>query len=840
MNSPETKTPGPEGVPEPRGKENRHANDKLILSNPGAPENPKIKASEVKKALNAYAKVGSFVLLRPRSKRPVEKKWQGKTPTVEQAADHIAKGGNIGLKPFPGFAVVDVDVRETHDGRELRAQLPLPPTLRQLTPSGGFHEIYRTNGTVRKLGVGIDLVQGSKFIAVWPSSLHPGTGTRYRWDGGEFDAMVIADLPDEFLEVNQPTSSDGTGLFTAPVEEVAELLADIKPAASRETWISVGLAVYGATGGDGFTAWMEWSRRAAGYETDDAQRDNVGAVWASFRDTGLSLPSLLEWAGRQGEADRLRKTGDPARPDARDEFEELDDGTVKPKASVSLAEPADFRFSDNSLSVPVVELPRGLFPKVIEDLAFDQPDTFHPPAVATAAFAVCASMIRRDVKLQVEGGWEERPTFWVALYGRSGTGKSPLLNKASKPGFAYLDEKAREYYNADRERLIELGDTRTQPCFPVFQVTDTTIEGLQNKLAMTNAGTTVYSSELGGVLERADVSYSGQSNREPYLKLYDGDGGYTVVRAQAGRDLGDIKVWRANILGAITTDSLKERLSKAVADGMTARFCYSQVVRTPLTRNKKKRDPEVNATYERMLREIHDAFPTSECRTTDAADENSPSDCPVIPIDEAATDLKDEYDYYWEEQLDRAIGRLSPRVVERISKAQGLMYRAALIFHLIEHASNTGLLGSPRESSVSADTLTRAFEWTKWQVAQDIEFLARLDGATEVPGALRLAERIAGWLLRNPDMKTATYTGVGRGVKSFRPATPEAKIEALNMLWEEGWIVPADGKNISFGGDVRRGIKFRVNPKIHDGRFGQWAEESRAEAEALTSHFPRP
>ena len=77
-------------------------------------------------------------------------------------------------------------------------------------------------------------------------------------------------------------------------------------------------------------------------------------------------------------------------------------------------------------------------------------------------------------------------------------------------------------------------------------------------------------------------------------------------------------------------------------------------------------------------------------------------------------------------------------------------------------------------------------------------------------------------------------------MKSFRPATPEAKIEALNMLWEEGWIVPADGKNISFGGDVRRGIKFRVNPKIHDGRFGQWAEESRAEAEALTSHFPRP
>ena len=58
MNHVTEKTPGPDRGPEPGGKEkHRHANDKLILSKPGAPENPFFNAV-LQKLQSAGRKVG--------------------------------------------------------------------------------------------------------------------------------------------------------------------------------------------------------------------------------------------------------------------------------------------------------------------------------------------------------------------------------------------------------------------------------------------------------------------------------------------------------------------------------------------------------------------------------------------------------------------------------------------------------------------------------------------------------------------------------------------------------------------------------------------------------------
>lgn len=104
-----------------------------------------------------------------------------------------------------GLLVLDRDQRNGGDDtvRRLVAELgPLPTTVTSITGSGGGHALFRWRGdpeqTLSRLGPGVDVQRGGKYI-VAPPSVHPN-GERYRWRPGRSpDDVEVAELPSTWL-----------------------------------------------------------------------------------------------------------------------------------------------------------------------------------------------------------------------------------------------------------------------------------------------------------------------------------------------------------------------------------------------------------------------------------------------------------------------------------------------------------------------------------------------------------------------------------------------------------------------------------------------------------------
>lgn len=90
---------------------------------------------------------------------------------------------NIGLRPPPGFFVLDVDPRHPKYDPLVLAKLRLPETRRSWSgrEDGGHHLWFRGRRPLRKLGHGLDIKDEHGYV-VAPPSLHPATGLPYRWE----------------------------------------------------------------------------------------------------------------------------------------------------------------------------------------------------------------------------------------------------------------------------------------------------------------------------------------------------------------------------------------------------------------------------------------------------------------------------------------------------------------------------------------------------------------------------------------------------------------------------------------------------------------------------------
>lgn len=101
---------------------------------------------------------------------------------------------NIGLAIPDNIWVLDVDIRPDIDGSKSLASLTeqhgeLPPTVTQITGSGGRHLLFKRNGadfgcSGSRIGPGLDVKTKDGYVVVAPS-IHPYTGNAYRWEDGK-------------------------------------------------------------------------------------------------------------------------------------------------------------------------------------------------------------------------------------------------------------------------------------------------------------------------------------------------------------------------------------------------------------------------------------------------------------------------------------------------------------------------------------------------------------------------------------------------------------------------------------------------------------------------------
>ena len=231
---------------------------------------------------------------RERGKSPIHPNWTKRVYGPDEGAEHMKRGGNVGVRLSADWLVVDVDPRHFPEGRrpldELCAAAGLDPddypTVR--TGSGGLHLYTRKPADLPVRGSleeypGIEFkTAGAQVVAA--GSKHPSGGP-YEWDELSADAMDAPRAPERLLSMirrpESPASMGAGGEHTQ--EEVAAMLYRLDPEAFREhgDWLTLMQACHHASAGSARTEFIDWCTRDPEY-ADEAHV--IGRRWDSLDD----------------------------------------------------------------------------------------------------------------------------------------------------------------------------------------------------------------------------------------------------------------------------------------------------------------------------------------------------------------------------------------------------------------------------------------------------------------------------------------------------------------------------------------------------------------------------
>jgi hypothetical protein len=286
------------------------------------------------------------------------KGWRKARPlNAEEARQHMAEGGNVGVRMRPTDLVVDVDPRNFAEGDQpltrLQADLGIDlsafPTV--VTGSGGLH-IYMAMPQPMPVRDTLDAYQGVEFKAlgrqvVAPGSVHPDAGRLYEIDplAGDFGSVPLA--PPTLLDaVRRPAAAAAGEAGELDCEQVAELLDGLDVTKFREQgkWLELMMATHHASAGEAREEFTQWSIGDPQYATDGFR---IGRRWDSLhaeRSGGVTVRTLykrLAEAGRSDLVNRATVLSDfPAGDDAQPPVGAIDPVKAKRQANAAKARKA--------------------------------------------------------------------------------------------------------------------------------------------------------------------------------------------------------------------------------------------------------------------------------------------------------------------------------------------------------------------------------------------------------------------------------------------------------------------------------------------------------------------
>ncbi len=266
--------------------------------------------------LQPFVEAGYTIFpLQPASKVPSHEGWRTADYTGFDIAQHLKRGGNLGIRLGPDDVVLDVDPR--NGGEESFQRLSwlmdeAAPRVR--TGSDGLHLYLKKPAGVRLRGKlagypGIDIKAQGGFV-VAPGSIHPDTGKPYVVDDAFPSVKSAPPIPDAVLdEARRPDPAERTGdggELTA--DQLRGLLDVLDPStyANYDDWLRISAACHDAVGGDpeGMAVWLDWCARDESYgAVASAQNEAKWDTFTSGRPDGVTYRSLLKAVADAGRSD---------------------------------------------------------------------------------------------------------------------------------------------------------------------------------------------------------------------------------------------------------------------------------------------------------------------------------------------------------------------------------------------------------------------------------------------------------------------------------------------------------------------------------------------------------
>jgi hypothetical protein len=283
---------------------------------------------------------------------------------------------------------------------------------------------------------------GNSAQDVLPPSIHPDTGTVYKWAGGGIgeDGLPkeLPVLPEELAVIwNLLIEQDRRPVLAVPndynasFEEAESALYAIDPDCPRATWIECGMALSISSIPDvkAYTLWNQWSSGGKKYKPRE-----MAAQWRSFKDTHpnpIRINTLFFHAKDYGWS--------RPKPDIATLFAPVAGTPDGGRGERYLKGPAEVIAELTPKSPP---MPIHLLPPSLANYAIEVAQTVGGDVMVSALAGIAAASAAIDARCTVEiwPGYKLPPVLDIATVGSPADKKTPI----SKEMFKILDVLEKE------------------------------------------------------------------------------------------------------------------------------------------------------------------------------------------------------------------------------------------------------------------------------------------------------------------------------------------------------------------------------------------------------------
>ena len=399
---------------------------------------------------------------------------------------------------------------------------------------------------------------------------------------------------------------------------------------------------------------------------------------------------------------------------------------------------------------PVDVLPRELR-RFVTEAANSIP--CDPSYVALAALCVCASAIGAAQSIRLKEGWIERSILWGTIIGESGTAKSPVLDRVTRP----LHNIQHELFE---ERGPATGDnvhSKTRRCI----VSDVTLEALAPILETNPKGVLLCADELSSWLD-FDRYRGGKNSASggPWLSLWSGTPCY-VDRKSGDQKSIYLSRPHVSILGGTQVGTLKRILGEEhVEDGLLARLLLVYPPRMSQRWTEATITRSTESEFEILVGMLWQLAP----------DEGESARKPrLVGLSPDAKGLFVQFVNEHAERQDEVEGGLSAAY----SKLKGYCARFALLFETVQEVCGR------KAGFITGESMKSAVDLTKWFSHEIKRVYAMFEETVEQREQRQLVE----WMQVRGGETTARQ--LQRGPRRFRESITLAE-KALTDLVQAG------------------------------------------------------
>ena len=323
---------------------------------------------------------------------------------------------------------------------------------------------------------------------------------------------------------------------------------------------------------------------------------------------------------------------------------------------------------------PAVEFPFNKFPEDLRQLVEKMGEAYGVTSacVASSMITVVSAAIGNTVRVKVKDSWNEPIFIWMAILGKTGSGKTPFVRSLLNPVFKKQNESVRDYKKMEAvyiktKKSNKDNEDAVEPKLIHYYMSDTTIESVEENTKNSPRGFIIHCDELAGFIKSHNQYKKDGADRQRYLELWNCN---PWKRDRIGRGSEFIVDTGCSILGGIQPSILPGIFKvDSFVDGFLPRILITIIEDKPVPFSKTEITASDIQPWEDLISKCYDI-------TLDKKDTGENKHKILSLTEEAINEFAQFHDRYTERSMylsDKAAGFI-PKLISYTIRLSGILH----------------------------------------------------------------------------------------------------------------------------------------------------------------------